>query len=228
MNPSETTIAVVGGTGKEGSGLALRWAAAGYTVVIGSRDGAKAAQKAEEIRAQAGANAQITGTDNLSAAQQGQIVTISVPYDAHGSTLDQIKDAVQGKILIDVTVPINPAAFRVVNVPPGKSACLEAQERLGSDVRVVAAFQNVGSWHLTDLSHGADCDVLVCSDSDEARNTVIQLAKAAGMRGLDAGPLANAVAVEAMTPVLLHLNKRYKAKSAGIIITGLPTESPQA
>jgi 8-hydroxy-5-deazaflavin:NADPH oxidoreductase len=214
------TIAVIGGTGKEGSGLAKRWASCGYRVIIGSRDAQRAQEKADEINRDMGGT-YLHGTDNLSAAQEADLVVISVPYDAHDVTVEAIRDAVQGKIIIDVSVPLMPPDIRTVHVPQGYSACLETQNILGSGVKVVAAFQNVSAVHLKEVNHEVDCDVLVCGDDDDAKKEVIKLAQAAGMRGLDAGPLANAVAVEAMTPVLLWFNKRYKVKGAGLIITGI-------
>lgn len=214
------TIAVIGGTGKEGSGLAKRWASCGYRVIIGSRDAQRAQEKADEINRDMGGT-YLQGTDNVNAAQEADLVVVSVPYDAHSATLETIRDAVQGKIVIDVSVPLMPPEIRTVYVPEGKSACLEAQDILGNNVRVIAAFQNVSANHLKEVNHEVDCDVLVCGDDDEAKKEVIKLAQAAGMRGLDAGPLANAVAVEAMTPVLLWFNKRYKVKGAGLIITGI-------
>jgi 8-hydroxy-5-deazaflavin:NADPH oxidoreductase len=219
--PILMTIAVVGGTGKEGSGLAMRWANSGYRVIIGSRDAAKAQQKVEELNAEMG-NTYLVGMDNLSAVKEANLVVLSVPYDAHKSTLEGIQDGLQGKILVDVTVPLRPPDVRTVNVPEGKAACLEAQAMLGSGVKVVAAFQNVSAVHLQDADHRVDCDVLVCGDDTAAKDEVIKLVQAAGMRGLDAGPLANSVAVEALTPVLLYMNKRYKIKGSGIVITGIP------
>jgi NADPH-dependent F420 reductase len=210
------TIGVIGGTGKEGSGLAMRWAQNGYPVIIGSRDASKAEAKAAEINIVG-----LSGADNLTCVERADIVVLSVPYDAQKSTLDGLKDALQGKIMIDVTVPLKPPAVRTVNLPAGGSACLESQAFLGSGVKVVAAFQNVSSTHLSSGEDHVACDVLVCGDDDAAKDQVITLVKAAGMRGLDAGPLANAVAVESLTPVLLWFNKRYKIKGAGIVITGI-------
>lgn len=215
------TIAVLGGTGKEGSGLVLRWAHSGYRVLIGSRDAARAASKADELNALLGESL-IRGLSNDEAAAEADLVVVSVPYGGHRAILESIKDAVQGKIVVDVTVPLKPPAVRVVHVPEGQSASLEAQAILGDNVRVVAAFQNVGAAHLKDLSHGVDCDVLICGDDPDAKNEVAQLVEAIpGMRAVDAGPLANAVAAEALTPVLLYINKRYKVSGAGIRITGL-------
>lgn len=220
--PIVITIAVVGGTGKEGSGLAKRWANSGYRVIIGSRDAERAQQRADELNTEMGGT-YLQGADNQSAAQEANLVVISVPYDAHRSTLESIREAVQGKVVVDVTVPMLPPNIRVVHVPEGNAASLEAQEILGPNVKVVAAFQNVSAAHLKDTSHAVDCDVLVCGDDEDAKVQAIHLAEAAGMRGLDAGPLANAVAVESITPVLMWINKRYKVKGAGIVITGIDT-----
>ena len=218
--PILITIAVIGGTGKEGSGLAKRWANSGYRVIIGSRDAERAEQRADELNTEMGGT-YLQGMDNLSAAREANLIVISVPYDAHQTTLEALWEAVQGKIVVDVTVPIIPPHIRTVHVPEGKAASLEAQAILGPDVKVVAAFQNVSAVHLKDAAHAVDCDVLVCGDDEEAKEAAIKLAQAAGMRGLDAGPLANAVAVESITPVLMWLNKRYKSKGSGIVITGV-------
>jgi NADPH-dependent F420 reductase len=215
------TIAVIGGTGKEGSGLVLRWAQGGYRVLIGSREAARAEAKAEELNGILG-DSVIRGFSNADAAAKADLVVLSVPYAAHQPILESIKDAVQGKILVDVTVPLKPPAVRTVHVPDGKAAALEAQALLGDGVRVVAAFQNVGAAHLQDLDRSVNLDVLVCGDDQDAKIEVFQLVNAIeGMRAVDAGPLANAVAAEALTPVLLYINKRYKVTGAGIRITGL-------
>ncbi len=214
-------IAVIGGTGKEGSGLAMRWARAGYEVIIGSRSAEKGARVAEELNRRAGVTT-IRGTDNVTAAREGDVIVLSVPYSAHIDTLAQIKDVVQGKVMVDVTVPLRPPKVTVVHIPEGGSATQEAQAFLGEGVRVVAAFQNISAAHLADPDHEIDCDVLVCGDDKEAKSIAIELARAAGMRGLDAGPLANAVVVEGLTSILIGINKRYKVRGAGIRITGLP------
>jgi NADPH-dependent F420 reductase len=217
---SSTIIAVLGGTGKEGSGLAQRWATNGYTVIIGSREGEKAVAKAAEMNAALGVST-IQGMANPEAAQAADIVVLSVPYTAHKATLEGVKEAVQGKILVDLTVPLQPPKVRTVHVPEGKAASLEAQALLGEGVRVCCAFQNVSAEHLVDPHHVVDCDVLVCGNDAEAKKSVIELVEATGMRGIDAGPLANAVAVESLTPVLLYINKAYGLKSSGIRITGI-------
>jgi NADPH-dependent F420 reductase len=213
-------IAVLGGTGKEGSGLAMRWAHSGYHVIIGSRDAERAAQRAAEMNQELGGD-YLMGTENSVAARDADLVVLSVPYGAHEATLKGLRDQLQGKILIDLTVALKPPQVRQVNLPPGQSSALEAQAILGGGVQVIAAFQNVSSDELNDLEHKVACDVLVCGDDPKARETVIQLAEAAGMRGIHAGTLENSIAVEAMTPVLLFINKRYGIRGSGIRITGV-------
>ncbi|WP_349258452.1 NADPH-dependent F420 reductase [Aggregatilinea sp.] len=214
------TVAVLGGTGKEGSGLALRWAQAGYRVIIGSREAAKAQGKADEMNATLGAEI-VTGLGNADAAAAADVVVLTVPYSAHMATLETVKNAVQGKIVVDVTVPLQPPNVRTVYVPEEKAAALATQAFLGEGVRVVAAFENISASHLKKIDHSIDSDVLVCGDDDDAKEQVFCLVESASMRGIDAGPLANAVAVEAMTAVLLYINKRYKVPGAGIRITGI-------
>ena len=224
MNENKSTlktIAVLGGTGKEGSGLVLRWAHSGYRVLIGSRDAGRAAEKATELNGILGDDV-IRGLGNVDAAKAADLVVLSVPYSAHQATLETVKEGIQGKILVDVTVPLKPPAVRSVSIPAGLAASLEAQSFLGDDVRVVAAFQNAGAAHLKDLDAQVDCDILVCGDDSDAKEEVFHLVEAVpGMRAIDAGPLVNAIAVESLTPVLLYINKRYKSPGAGIRITGL-------
>ncbi len=214
------TIAVLGGTGKEGSGLAARWALNGYRVIIGSRDADRARQRVTEINTELGGD-YLKGMENTEAARAADIVVLSVPYSAHKATLETVKPYLSDKILIDVTVPLQPPKVRTVFVPEGHAAALEAQALVGDNVRVVSAFQNVSAVKLQDPHGDVDCDVLVTGDDMEAKAEVIKLIKASGMRGIDAGPLANAVAVEALTPVLLYINKTYKVKSSGIRITNI-------
>jgi NADPH-dependent F420 reductase len=215
------TIAVIGGTGREGPGLALRWAKSGrYQVLIGSRQQEKAERVTAELNARLGRNL-IRGMVNPDAAAAADMVVLTVPYSAHVPTLESIRAGLRGKILVDVTVPLQPPQVSRVHIPPGGSAAAEAQALLGDDVRVVAAFQNVGAAHLQDPDHLIESDVLVCGDDKEAKAEVIALAEAAGMRGLDAGPLQNAVVAEGLTAVLIGINIRYKAKGAGIRITGI-------
>lgn len=213
------SIAVLGGTGKEGSGLAMRWALRGYKVIIGSREAERAIQFASEMNAKLGGE-YVVGMFNPDAAKAADLIVMSVPYAAHADTLRSVADQVQGKILIDLTVPMQPPAVRTVHVPEGHAAALEAQAILGEGVRVVSAFQNVSAVKMADPESQVDCDVLVTGDDADAKAEVMQLVEAAGMRGIDAGPLANSVAAESLTPVLLYINKRYGVKGAGIHITG--------
>lgn len=222
--PTEKTIAVLGGTGKEGSGLALRWAHAGHRVIVGSRSPERAGETATSINARTGMrNAE--GADNLAAAKVADIVVLAVPYAAQLATLQEVKAALAGKILIDVTVPLVPPQVSRVQLPEGGSAVVKAQAMLGETVRVVSAFQNVSAELLAEIGKPVDCDVLVCGDDREARAQVIALATDAGMRAFHAGPLANSVVAEALTSVLITINRQYKVKHSGIAITGLPVEA---
>jgi hypothetical protein len=220
---SKLKIAVIGGTGAEGSGLAVRWAASGYPIVIGSRSADKAIATAAELSAGLPAgSAAMSGANNGEAAAAGELVVLSVPYDAQAATVDQIVAACQGKTVITVGVPLKPPKVATVWLPPGGSAAQEAQTQLGADVRVVAAFQNVSAGHLKDLSWQPACDVLVTGDHKEAKQMAIELANAAGFVGIDAGPLANAVVVEGLTALLIGINIRYKVAGSGLRITGIP------
>lgn len=215
------TVAVIGGTGNEGPGLALRWAASGwYNVIIGSRQAEKGERVAAELNAKLGQDL-LRGMANDQAVAACDLAVLTVPYSAHAATLSGLKNALQGKILIDVTVPLAPPKVSHVNVPPGGSAGQEAQAILGRGVQVASAFQNVGAAHLDDPEHAVECDVLICGDSRAAKAEAIALAEAAGMRGIDAGPLQNAVVVEGLTAVLIGINIRHKVKGAGIRITGI-------
>ncbi len=212
-------IAVLGGTGKEGSGLALRWANAGHEVIIGSRDGEKAQRVAEELNLALGGVGKLSGTDNMTAANTCEVIVLSVPYSAHKDTIESVASALANKIVIDVTVPMNSTDFLRVMVPPGGSASKETQAMVPT-AKVVTAFQNISAVHLKKLDAQVDCDVLVCGDDEAAKKIGLQLVADVGMKGWDAGPLDNAVAVESLTPILLGINKRHKIKGAGIRITG--------
>ena len=215
-------IAVLGGTGKEGSGLAYRWALKGHAVMLGSRDAAKAIVAASELNALLAGKATVQGAANRDAASGAEIIVLAVPYAAQQPTALDVKDALNGKILIDVTVPLAPSKVDRVQLPNGESAVLALQRVLGEGVKVVSAFQNVSATHLKDAAHTVDCDVLVCGDDAGAREVVIGLAHDAGMRAWHAGVLANSIAAEALTSVLIAINKRYKVAGSGIRITGLP------
>lgn len=212
-------IAVLGGTGAEGSGLALRWAAKGHEVILGSRSAERAAATAAQLAAKAGSGARLRGATNVDAARAASVIVLAVPHTAQVATAEEVKAELAGKLLIDVTVPLIPPRVDRVQIPGGESAVLALQRRLGAEVRIVSAFQNVSAEHLHDLAHPIDCDVLVCGDDAQARETVIALAQDAGMRGLHAGVLANSLAAEALTSVLIAINKRYKVPGSGIRIT---------
>jgi NADPH-dependent F420 reductase len=214
------TIAVLGGTGKEGKGLAYRWARAGYRVVIGSRTAEKAIAAANEIKEMLGEGISIRGLSNLEAAREANIAVLTVPYAAHRDTLESIKEELKGKILVDVTVPLVPPKVSTVQMPAAGSAAQEAKQIVGEDAQVCAAFQNIGYDHLLDNSE-VECDVLVTGTSKEARAETIRLVEAAGLRGWDAGPIENSVVVEGMTSILIGINKKYGSTHAGIKITGV-------
>lgn len=212
-------IAVLGGTGQEGSGLALRWAIKGHDVILGSRSAERASATAAQLATKAGASTRIRGATNVDAARAATVVVLTVPPAAQVPTAEEVKAHLVGKVLIDVTAPLVPPRVDRVQIPGGESAVVGLQRRLGAEVRVVSAFQNVAAEHLHDLDHPIDCDVLVCGDDANAREMVIALAADAGMRGLHAGVLANSLAAEALTSVLIAINKRYKVAGAGIRIT---------
>jgi NADPH-dependent F420 reductase len=213
------SIAVLGGTGKEGKGLAYRWAKAGYQVLIGSRTPEKAILAAAEIIEIMEGQGSVVGMSNEEAARQANIVVLTVPYSAHRITLEGVKESLKGKLFIDVTVPLVPPKVSKVQMPPAGSAAQEAKEILGEDVEVVAAFQNISHEHL--LEDGdVDCDVLVTGSSKSARHEALKLVEAAGLIGWDAGPIENSVVVEGLTSVLININKQYGSTYAGIRITG--------
>jgi hypothetical protein len=216
---AKPSIAILGGTGDLGSGLAKRWVAAGYSVVIGSRSAEKAQAFAKELGGSA------RGDDNVGAAKSADVVVLAVPFGSHEATLLEVKDAVQGKIVVDAAVPLVPPKVSVVQLPPEGSAAQIAQNLLGDGVKVVSAFHNVGA---TKLHAGgkADCDVLVFGNDKESRDLVIVLAAEVATSGVDGGVLANSAAAEALTSVLIGINRRYKVPGAGIRITGLPTSAP--
>ena len=220
MSEERFSICVVGGTGAEGSGLALRWAKAGHRVKIGSRDPAKARETARELNAILGSD-RIAGVDNKSGVAESDIVVLTVPFAAQMPTISDLKPHLSGKILIDVTVPLVPPKVSRVQLPPSDSCVVAVQQFLGDDVRVVSAFQNVSAHKLKKLDQTINCDVLVTSDDQAARATAISLAKDAGLRGINAGPLANSTVAESLTSALIWINRTYKISDAGIHITGL-------
>jgi NADPH-dependent F420 reductase len=213
------TVAVLGGTGKEGKGLAYRWAKAGYQVLIGSRTPEKAILAAAEIIELLDGAGSVVGMSNPEAARQANIVVLTVPYSAHRETLESVKEDLQGKVFIDVTVPLVPPKVTKVQMPPAGSAAQEAKQILGEGVEVAAAFQNISHEHL--LGNGdVACDVLVTGSSKNARQETLKLVEAAGLVGWDAGPIENSMVVEGLTSVLININKQYGSTHAGIKITG--------
>jgi len=220
VSPILESIAVLGGTGKEGKGLALRWAKAGYHILIGSRSPEKARASALEILDLLSGKALVEGTTNLNAAQAADIAVLTVPYFAHRLTLENVREALQGKTLVDVTVPLSPPTITKVHMPPDGSAAQEARKILGENVQVTTAFQNIAYVNLL-LEKPIECDVLVTGTSKGARADTLKLVTAAGMTGWDAGPLENSVVIEGLTSVLININKQYGSTNAGIKIIGV-------
>lgn len=214
-------ISILGGTGEQGPGMAMRWARAGLDVIIGSRQKEKAEQVAEELNHELG-QPLLRGMANPEAAAAADVVALTVPFSAHQSTLAAVREQLQGKVLIDVCVPLDPTNPRKMAMPAAGSATEEAQEMLGENVKVVAAFQNVSAHELRHLDHPVDCDVLVCGNDREARQTVMELVEKMGLQPVDAGLAYNARVAESLTALLIGLNIRNKVKGSGIRITGLP------
>lgn len=224
MTDRQPTLSFIGGTGDLGSGLAWRFARAGYRVVIGSRTAEKAVQAAADLKTRGGFEA--GGMSNEDAAAAGDIVFMTVPFASHEGTLASIRAAVQGKILVDSTVPLVPPKVMRVQLPAGGCAARQAQDFLGEGVRVVSAFQNVAAAHLQDAqAHLDDCDVLVTGNDADARETIVRLAGEIGFKAWHAGSIDNSAVAEALTSVLIFMNKRYGIAGAGIRITGTPARA---
>ena len=215
----KVTIAIIGGTGALGAGLAWRLAGAGHAILIGSRSAEKAQAAANTLAAKA-TGARPRGAGNANAAKSADIVFVTVPWASHAAILDEIAPHVVGKLVVDTTVPLVPPRVARVQLPPQGSAALAAQERLGMGVRVASAFHNVAA-HKLQQDEAIDCDVLVFADEAKDRQAVLDLARDAGLRGIHAGPLANSVAAEALTSVLIGINRAYRVDGAGIRITGI-------
>lgn len=218
--PEIKTISIIGGTGKEGKGLAYRWAKAGYKIFIGSRLAEKAQAAADDVNKLLNNNV-VAGLENPIAAEKADLVVMTVPFSAHVPMLESIKPYLQGKILIDVTVPLVPPKVTKIQLPAAGSAALEAVKVLGEGVQIVSAFQNISYEHLLN-DEEVECDVLVSGTSKAARTAVIKLVQDAGMIGWDAGPVENSVVAEGLTSILIGLNKQYGIDCAGIRMTGLP------
>jgi len=216
MNDFRKVIAVIGGTGGLGSALAFRWGNAGYKILIGSRNSEKACISAEKLNDRLGKKVSI-GYNNIEAATLAEIVVLAIPFSSHDAIIQEIKEATQGKIVIDTTVPLIPPKVNRVQLPEGGSVAKLAQEKLGQNVRLISAFQNVAA---TSLESGENIkgEILVCGNNVEARTEVISLIEAIGLKGWHAGPIDNSVVTESLTPVLIFLNKRYKLNGSGISI----------
>jgi NADPH-dependent F420 reductase len=214
-------IAILGGTGEQGPGLALRWAMAGEEVIIGSRSQERAEKVAAELNAEL-SQARIRGLENPQAAEAAEIVVLTVPYTAHLGTLESVKAHVRGKIFVDVSVPLDPDNPRRMKMPTAGSATEEAQAFFGPETKVVAAFQNVSAHLLREPQQVIDCDVLVCGNDTEAKKTVMGLIAKMGLHAYDVGPAESARVVEGLTSVLIRLNIRHTVKGSGIRLTGLP------
>jgi NADPH-dependent F420 reductase len=219
------TIAIIGGTGKEGKGLAYRWVKAGYNVIIGSRNAEKAQSAVDEISEMLDdqQRSRLSGDENSAAVKQCQLAVLTVPFAFHKDILSALKADLAGKYLIDVTVPLVPPKVSTVQVPPEGSAALQAQQLLGEETAVISAFQNI-SFGLLLSDEKIDCDVLVCGIDKEAREVGQMMVKAAGLTAWNAGPLENSIVAEGFTSVLIRINKQAGTKNAGIKITGVPRD----
>lgn len=222
MDLKSKRIAIIGGTGKEGKGLAYRWAKAGYSIIIGSRKLEKAKQAVENVLNMFpnGKDVNLSGKKNNDAAWEGDIIVITIPYKFHRNILEQLQPFVQGKFVLDVSVPLIPPKVSTVHIPKTGSAALFAQKILGPNVSVISAFQNI-SFELLIKNDPIECDVLVCGKDKNAREIGIQLVSDAGLTGWDAGPLENSIVAEGLTSILIRINKKYGSHSAGLRITGV-------
>jgi 8-hydroxy-5-deazaflavin:NADPH oxidoreductase len=212
-------IAILGGTGKEGAGLAVRWAKLGHSIVIGSRDAERAKAKAAELREAANA-LPIVGHTNAEAAALGEIVVIALPANGLAATLPEVREGCRGKVVISTVVPLTFGGPRLFTPPPPGSSAEEVHALL-PDARVVAAFHHIAAHELADAEHPIDCDLLICGQDAAGKETVTQLGRSMGLRVLDVGALSNAGLLEGITAVLATVNRRYKLKNSGIKITGL-------
>jgi len=217
---AQKTIAVIGGTGKLGAALARRWAKAGLQVIIGSRSQESASAAAEKL------GFGLTGMTNAEAARQAGLIVVTVPFAAQEATCAEIAPHVAGKIVVDTTVPLMPPKVMQVQLPAEGSAAVRAQNLLGEDAILVSAFHNVAA-HKLATDEEIACDVLVFGNAKAARAEVVALAKHAGLRGLHGGALVNSAAAEALTSILIFMNKTYAVDGAGIQITGTLIE-PEA
>lgn len=214
-------VAILGGTGKEGAGLATRWAQAGHAIIIGSRDAARAQDKAIELRERAN-KLTIVGKENAEAAALGDIVVVALPAAGLAATLPAAREACRGKVVVSTVVPLTFGGPRLFTPPPSGSSAEDVQALL-PEAKVVAAFHHIAAHELAETEHDIDSDLLMCGADVEAKAVVTELGRSMGLRVIDVGPLSNAGPLEAITAVLATINRRYKLKNAGIKITGLPS-----
>jgi hypothetical protein len=215
---AKEVIAILGGTGDLGTGLAIRWSKAGHQIIIGSRTQQKADAAVVDLK-KVSPQTPARAMENAAAAAAGDIVVLTVPYEHQLATLDSVRAGLEGKILIDVTVPLIPPKVGTVQLPPEGSAGKRAQNFLGDGVKVVTAFQNIAA-HLLQQDVKIECDVLVAGNSKEARDKVVELVEEAGMSGWHAGPIENSAAAEALTSILIQINRRHSISHSGIKIVG--------
>ena len=212
-------IAILGGTGKEGAGLAVRWAKVGHSIIIGSRDAERARARAVELRDAAHA-IPIVGHANKEAAQLGEVVVVALPATGLAATLPDVREACRGKVVVSTVVPLTFGGPRLFT-PPAIGSSAEEVASLLPEARVVGAFHHIAAHELVDAGHPIECDLLICGQDPAAKETVTQLGRSMGLRVLDVGPLTNAGPLEGITAVLATINRRYKLKNSGITITGL-------
>ncbi len=212
-------LGILGGTGKEGTGLALRLAQAGHSIVIGSRDGDRARTRAAELAQMTGGN--VEGASNGEAAERAEIVIVAVPFAGHRALLEGLRASLAAKVVVDTVVPLDFKAKHPYAPPEEGSAAEQAQAVLGGQARVVAALHQIAAHELANLDHGIEADGLMAGDDPGAKECVAELIRALGVRPVDAGPLRNASVLESLTPLLIEINKKHKIKSAGIRITGI-------
>ena len=212
-------IAILGGTGKEGAGLALRWAQAGHSIVIGSRDAERARAKATELRERAH-KLPIVGHTNLEAAELGEIIVVALPATGLAATLPELRAATGHKVVVSTVVPLTFGGPRLFTPPAAGSSAEEIQALL-PEARVVAAFHHIAAHELAETDHAIECDLLLCGGDAGAKEIVATLGVSLGLRVIDVGALANAGPVEGITALLATINRRYKLKNSGIKVTGL-------
>jgi NADPH-dependent F420 reductase len=223
VSAAKQTIAIVGGSGALGFGLALRWGQAGHDIIIGSRSAETAHAAAAEAATILGKSAAVAvrGMTNPEATNAATIVVLAVPFSQQKEALISIMPSLGGKILIDTTVPLAPPKVGTVQLPPAGSSAMTVKAQVGDSVRIVSAFQNFAAAKLRSLAP-LDCDILICGDDKDARQVVVDLASDAGLRGFHAGPLANAIAAEALTSILITINRQFKCE-AGLKLVGVNT-----